>query len=128
MVLSVDFDGSLVSDNPLRWQPGAYEAITRLAAAGNTLILHSSRNAPLDPQDPDDARRDAELYYASGRVNDDVLEQWRRFDDMRAFLKEAQVWQLFTVWQSPGKPHADVYIDDLAEPPKWSSIVREFAA
>jgi hypothetical protein len=44
---------------------------------------------------------------------------------MREFLRDNAILDLFEVWQEPGKPVADLYVDDRAEPPSWQTIVAE---
>lgn len=106
LVAAIDFDGTLVRRGgpPLRWRRGAKEALRRMVAAGHRLILHSCRCNP--PQDEEDAKR---------------------YEEMIAFLQAEGALVLFAeVWQSPGKPIADVYIDDRAEPPEWFALAGEF--
>lgn len=123
--LAIDFDGTLVEkDEPLRWRPGAKEALIRFSAAGHQLILHSCRcnTMPLTPN----TAVERERFYATGESHPDVLEHFERFEAMQAFLKREGVWEILRPWQEPGKPLADRYIDDRAEPPNWRMLLGEF--
>lgn len=123
LVLCLDFDGSLVERNePLRWRPGAKEAIVAFAQAGHRLILHSARSTPPETFDPDNER---EAFYARGVLPEAVLDFWERFDAMRAFLVAEGVMGLLEVWDAPGKPIADAYIDDRSDAPDWPRLVGE---
>jgi len=125
--VAVDFDGSLATGEPPQYRPGALEALAALKAAGHRLILHSCRCNPLDPGPTieDEAAR----FYRSGEVPPRVIDQWRRFEGMRAFLQATGAWALFdSIWQAPGKPLADVYVDDRGEPPDWARIAAELGA
>lgn len=131
MILGIDFDGTLVEHNvrPLRWRRGAREflvaAITATQqGAGNKIWLHSCRCSPmcvlLDP-----APADAEEFWRSGRVNPDVEYSWSLFNEMRAFLIAEGVWWGVELWQRPGKPICDHYIDDLSDRPDWLVLAAE---
>lgn len=126
LVLALDFDNSLVQPvAPLRWKAGAKEAIGAFKTAGQRLILFSCRNNPMD-ESPDEDLEAAE-FYRTGAVPGHLGAQWRRFAEMRAFLKAEGVWDFFDeVWQSPGKPTADVFVDDKMEAPNWMALMREF--
>lgn len=66
-------------------------------------------------------------WYQTGEVPPRVVDQWDRFVEMRQFLQAEGLWGLFdVVWQQPGKPEADRYIDDLLEAPEWPRIEAEF--
>jgi hypothetical protein len=126
--LALDFDGSLVLSQPappgFGWRPGAREFLAAAHAAGAHLILHSSRCTPMDPAPG--IEEEIALWYETGAVNARITEQWRRFDEMRAFLQAEGAWQVFAeVWQSPGKPHVDRFIDDSAETPDWRALAAE---
>ena len=123
--LAIDFDGTLVQDQePLALLPGVPAALQALKGAGHSLVLFSARCTPLDPGpnlDDEIAR-----YYQSGEVAARVTDQWERFERMRDFLQAQGLWELFDlVWQAPGKPPADLYIDDRAEPPDWKRLTAE---
>lgn len=125
--LGVDFDGTLVAPGPggaLAFRPGALEALTRLKASGHQLVLHSCRCNPMDPGPTID--EDVAAFYETGVVSARVVDQWARFEEMRTFLQAAGAWGLFDeVWQAPGKPLVDAYIDDKAELPNWGTLARE---
>ena len=123
--LALDFDGTLTEPGtPLRLRPGAREAVLAFKAAGHHLILHSARcTLECGPALDDEATR----YWETGEVPERVRIQWTLFAEMRAFLKTQGLWSAFDeVWQSPGKPHADVFIDDLSEQPDWKALSSEF--
>lgn len=126
MTLSIDFDGTVVeASEPLRFRVGALTALRLLKAAGHHLILHSCRCSILDPGPTVDA--EVAAFYSEGRVASRITDQWRRLSDMRSFLASADAWDLFDEhWFSPGKPIADLYIDDRSEKPDWAAIAREF--
>lgn len=120
LTVCVDFDGTITDDQQLL--PGVREALHAMKRVGNTLILHSCRCNLLDasPQMDEEVAR----FYATGEVPARALDRWRAFLQMRDFLRGQQLWDLFdTVWQSPGKPVADVYIDDRAQLPDWPNIM-----
>jgi hypothetical protein len=125
--LALDFDNTIVeADEPLRFKLGALAAIAAFKRAGHKLILFSARCTP--PSGPliDD---EVSLFYESGVVQPHVLDQWARFEEMRAFLQARGVWGVFDdVWQEPGKPHVDRFIDDLFEAPNWGSLALELGA
>jgi hypothetical protein len=110
--IAVDFDGTIVeATEPLRLRPEAAEALAVLKAAGNTLILWSARCTPT-PSGTHDENEAAE-FYREGKVPERQLAKWARFNEMRTFLKDAELWHLFDeVWQRPGKPHADFFLED----------------
>jgi hypothetical protein len=123
--LAVDFDNTLVEQGePLRFRPGAFEALTAFARAGVRVVLHSCRCNPLDPgpEIADEVGR----FYRTGELPERVTDQWVRFVAMRAFLQAAGVWDGLDVWQGAGKPLAARFIDDRAEPPDWAVLIREF--
>lgn len=124
--MAIDFDGTLVEpDPPLRYRPGAVEALRSLKSAGHSLTLYSARATPLDKQ-PSDVD-DIALFYGTGVLPASVLDQWERFDEMRTFLQRTGMWAAFdVVWQSPGKPHVDVFIDDRFEEPDWLAVRRDY--
>jgi hypothetical protein len=125
----VDFDGTIVrvGGPPFAYVPGAREALARLKAAGHQIILHSARCTTMDPGPVVD--EEVATFYRTGEVNPRISDQWRRFVEMRGFLQSEGLWRLFDeVWQAPGKPPADVYIDDRAEPANWARLVAELGA
>jgi hypothetical protein len=126
--LAVDFDGTIVeNDLPFRIRFGADSALHSLKQAGCRLVLFSSRCNTFD----DGPLLDEEIgrFYVDGRISQRVLDQWERFLEMRVFLKEKCLWGLFDeIWQAPGKPRVDVYIDDKAEIPNWLQIAEGLGA
>jgi hypothetical protein len=122
--ISIDFDGTLVEDHvsPFRWLRGAREFLTEVTAAGIHVILHSCRATLVGYTE---MPGDAEEFYRSGRVPDDVTISWALHEEMRAFLEAEGVWPLVQLWTSPGKPIADVYVDDRSQVPDWLVLAAE---
>lgn len=124
--LAIDFDSTLVDPGPpIRLRPGAAQGLTAFKRAGHRLILHSCRCNPMDPS-PSPA---AEIshFYETGEVSLRISEQWARFEEMKAFLLAEGLWDLFDeVWQAPGKPLCDRFIDDKLEPPEWAQLAMEY--
>lgn len=117
MIICVDFDGTLVerTSGELQLRPGADRALKQLAGK-NELILHSCRltrpNESSFGRPIDDT--DWELYFGG-------------YLEMRRFLEQHGLWKLFDrVWEQPGKPVADLYVDDLASKPDWDTIGLTF--
>ena len=124
--ICVDFDRTLADGPTLHLRPGAAEAIRVFKAAGHHLTLHSARSTPdgAAPVLEDEASR----FWQYGEVPARTRYQWQLFDEMRAFLKAVGLWELFDdVWTSPGKPLCDVMIDDIALPPDWVTLRKQFA-
>lgn len=122
--IAVDFDKTIYHEEG-GLNPDAVKVVKILKAKGYHLILHSCRCNPMDPSPPQPD--EVEQLYKSGLVPERVQTQWDRFNEMRAILKEAAIWDLFDeVWQSPGKPLADLYIDDRSAGPNWGKIYNEF--
>lgn len=126
LTLALDFDGSLVESHskPLTWRPRAKDFVLAAAAAGIRLWIHSCRCAPavaLEKELPGDA----EGFWRYGRVPEDVEYSWGLYEEMRAFLEDEGVWSLMTPWTSPGKPIADMMVDDLGESPDWIRLAGE---
>jgi hypothetical protein len=125
--LAFDFDLTLVEGTPMRLRAGAADCLRALKAAGHHMTLHSARCTPdgAAPVLEDEATR----FWQDGEVPARTRFQWQLFEEMRAFLKTAGIWQLFDdVWVSPGKPLCDRFIDDLAEFPDLALIRRQYAA
>lgn len=122
--IAVDFDLTLAEGDPLRWRANARDGLQALYRAGHRLILHSRRCTPLEEsEDPD---KEAMEFYRWGTTPPSALQQWAYFDEMRSFLKREGAWGLFhEVWQRPGKPGADLFIDDRLESPDWARLARE---
>lgn len=94
MILAIDFDGCITRQLPYGAPPvlrdGAADALRAMAAAGHTMILHSVR---FGAEGSDGLATEAEL-----------------------FLRREGLWTLFgRVWREPGKPYADLYIDDRCQ-------------
>jgi hypothetical protein len=128
LVLAIDFDGTLVEENPppMHWLPYAKESLYSLKRAGHTLVLYSARLTPRYELAPTpSARMEAAEFWRTGNLPTDVTEQWDRCVQMRTFLMREHVWDVFdAVWQNPGKPPADKFIDDRFEDPNWVDIYR----
>lgn len=123
ITLSIDFDGTLVEgDEPLRWRRGAREFVVAASEAGIELILHSCRcQIVWYTEMPGDAAE----FYRSGRVPEQVTYSWDLRAKMLAFLEAEGVRELFQIWDRPGKPGADMYVDDKAELPDWLALADE---
>jgi len=119
---AVDFDGTLVEKDaaPLRWRPGAREFLLGAVAAGVPVVIHTCRATPC-PGEPGAG----DAYAETGAVDPDALEQWALLDEMRAFLRAEGVWGLVPVWEGPGKPRADRFVDDRAEFPSFVALAAE---
>lgn len=126
LILALDFDGTLVEEAPppLRWRPLAKEGIQSLKRAGHFLVLFSGRLTPrYEACATPAARAEADEFWRTGTLPPDVEEQWRRCAEMREFLVRERVWELFdAVWQNPGKPPCDKFLDNKAEYPNWVEI------
>lgn len=124
--LAIDFDRTLADGPTLHLRPGAAEAIRAFKAAGHHLTLHSARSTPdgAAPVLEDEASR----FWQYGEVPARTKFQWDLLDEMRGFLKTVGLWDAFDdVWTSPGKPLVDAFIDDLAIPPDWAVLQKQFA-
>lgn len=125
MVIAVDFDGTIVSQNrdyadvktPLEFMPYAKEGLQALKRAGHTIIVYSARaNRALlvDPElDP--------LVRAKKKiVNKERWEasrglHWARYHQMVDFVKENLSEEVDAIDDGQqGKPQAAVFIDDRA--------------
>lgn len=94
MIIAVDFDGCLTREMAIGAPPvlrdGAADAIRGMHRAGHVLILHSVRFGV------DGCESDA--------------------SEAELFLRRAGLWTLFAdVWRAPGKPHADLYLDNRCQ-------------
>jgi hypothetical protein len=124
--IAIDCDKTICDGPPMRLRPGAAEAVRAFKVAGHHLTLHSARSTPdgAAPVLEDEASR----FWQYGEVPGRTRYQWQLFEEMRDFLKSAGLWKLFDdVWTSPGKPLADVFIDDLYHAPDWPILKRQFA-
>lgn len=93
MTFAIDMDGTLIKITPgykppYTFMPGAREAVRALKAAGHRIIIHSCRSNP----------------GVGGRQRE--LAKW-----MVDFL-DAEGVPYDEIWDKPGKPVADHYIDD----------------
>lgn len=125
--LAIDCDKTLCDGPPLRLRSGAVDALRAFKAAGHHLTLHSARSTPdgAAPVLEDEAGR----FWQYGEIPARTLFQWNLFDEMRTFLKANGIWEMFDeIWSSPGKPLADVFIDDLSVPPDWGILKRQFGS
>lgn len=128
LVLALDFDHTLVDPvpPPIHWRPYAKETVFALKRAGHHLVLFSARLTPrYELCATPAARAEADEFWRTGNLPPDVDEQWQRCAEMREFLIREQAWDLFdAVWQNPGKPPADRFVDDKFEEPNWLDIWR----
>ena len=123
--LCIDFDRTLADGPTLHLRPGAAEAIRAFKVAGHHLTLHSARSTPdgAAPVLEDEASR----FWQYGEVPARTRYQWQLFEEMREFLKAVGLWGAFDeIWTSPGKPLCDQFIDDLAIPPDWALLGKQF--
>lgn len=123
MRIAIDFDRTMTTgEEPTVLRPEAVNAARLLLAAGHTLILHSVRLVPphaagyLDDREPDEGDEDAYAF---------------RYLDMKRTLEAAHLWDHFVLWDRPGKPDADIFLDDRAwnvgrTPAAWARIVETF--
>ena len=123
--IAVDYDNSMVDAHTGRPFEGVRECLEDMRRAGVHLTLHSAR-ATMDgngPVLPDEAAR----FWQFGEVPVRAKVQWDLFDQMRANLRALGMWNLFDdVWQSPGKPLCDRFIEDRAELPDWTRLRLQY--
>jgi hypothetical protein len=122
----VDYDGSIIETTGTpRLRPGVPAGLRALKNAGHSLVLHSARCTPTPPGNAEP--NEVAVFYKHGTVPPRVSEQWGRFSEMRRFLVQQGLWGLFDeVWQSPGKPHVDFFLDDRNLPLDWVALTGEF--
>lgn len=124
MIIALDFDGTLVRENayadtakPLRFLPGAKEALVALKRAGHTLILWSARSNRALLYTPS---WDPLVRAGIRKVN---LARWRaerpvhqaRYRQMLAFVERELTGIIDAVDDGlQGKPTADLFIDNRA--------------
>lgn len=84
MIVALDWDDTLVDVRTQEWLPDALDALKRLLRDGHTVIVHTCR-----------------ANWPEGLAS------------VETKLAQAGVAGA-TVWTEPGKPHADVYVDDRA--------------
>jgi len=126
--VAIDFDGTLVDSDMgvLRWRPGALEFLIAAPASGIRLRLHSCRCSAADNLAQSmTAEIDALTFWRTGQPPTQVLVSWMLYEEMRTFLAVAGVLQLLEIWTGPGKPLADIYVDDRAEKPDWLALAQE---
>lgn len=123
LTVAADFDGSLVEPSrPLRWRHGARAFLVGAAAAGVKVWVHSCRCAPVGlREDPSDE----EEFWRSGAVPGDLLATWALRREMVDFLLSEGVRGLVELWEAPGKPLADCYVDDRLSSPDWVVVAAE---
>ena len=123
--LAIDYDGTLCDRATGAVRAGAPEALRAMKLAGHHLTLFSCRGTP-DGNGPvlvDEAAR----FWQYGDVPARAQVQWGFLEQMRDNLRAAGLWEMFDdVWQSPGKPICDRYIDDRSETPDWLRIRRQY--
>ena len=125
MIIALDFDGTIVREGvayadtttPLRFMPGAREALVALKAAGHTLILWSARSNRALLYTPS---WDPLVRAGLRKVN---LARWRaelpvhraRYRQMMEFV-ERELSGIIDVVDDglQGKPTADLFIDNRA--------------
>lgn len=123
--IAVDYDGSMADARTGQLFEGVGECLQAMKRAGVHLTLLSAR-ATMDgnsPALPDEAAR----FWQFGEVPARAKVQWNLFDQMRANLRALGLWDLFDdVWQSPGKPLCDRFIEDRAEAPDWTRLRLQY--
>ena len=131
LTLAVDFDGTLVElqqppyDQPLRWRPWAREFLLGARAAGVRIWVHTCRANPT-AEFLGVFPGDTEEFWRSGMLPAPVEHHWALFDRMRTFLQAEGVWDFVEIWDSPGKPICDRYVEDRASDPIWPRVAAEF--
>ena len=124
MIIALDFDGTLVREDdyadtakPLRFLPGAKEALVALKRAGHTLVLWSARSNRALLYTPS---WDPLVRAGVRKVN---LARWRaerpvhqaRYRQMLAFVEQELAGIIDAVDDGlQGKPTADLFIDNRA--------------
>ena len=127
VVFAVDYDGTLVEPdlegNP-QWRPAALEFLRAANDAGVKIIIHSCR---LTPHTDGSGAGDADYYWRTGVIPSQfLLEGWRMRMQLVETLQLAGLLEQVELWEAPGKPLADVYVDDRSEKPDWYALAREF--
>ncbi len=127
VVFAVDFDGTLVQpdlEGVLQWVPGALEFLRGALARGIKIIIHSYR---LTLSTDGAGVGDADYYWRTGLIASSfLLEGWASRQQLVETLQAAEILDQVSLWEAPGKPLADVYVDDRAEKPDWYVLAREF--
>lgn len=137
MIFAVDFDGTIVDQSgeyddlttPLKFMPGAKEALLALKASGHILILFSARTNPWLVRDP--ALDPLVLAGVKVAKERDLSVNQARYRQMFEFVKTELPEVFSLVWEHRGKPTADVFIDDRAigysTSYSWERIARTYA-
>lgn len=144
MVIAVDFDGTIVSQErpyddlttPLEFLPEAKESLRALKRAGHVILLYSARasrallfDPSLDPLVRANKRQvNYEKWKASRRLH------WARYEQMVDFVKEHLKEEIDAIDDGmQGKPQAALFIDDRAirygftvGGQGWQSIVDKY--
>jgi hypothetical protein len=141
MILAIDFDGTIVSDEhayddlktPLRFMPGARQSLLRMKTAGHILILWSGRSNPwlrdANAVDPLVSAGVRKSHKATAERSRQINQE--RYEQMLAFVKKELPGVFALVWEHTGKPSADVFIDDRAAPfalEGWRGMVDLYGA
>lgn len=141
MIIAVDFDGTIVSENrrfddlttKLEFMPGAFEGLHSLKRAGHILMVHSARYCPSKWED----WKEHPLHQPP-RLFDPAIwarsaDLWkRRYEQMEEFLSAELPGVFECVWTGRGKPSGvDLFIDDRcmhndgsAHAPDWYAIAE----
>jgi len=122
MIIAVDFDDTIAQGEPLSLRKGADTTLKALAKH-HTLILHSVRlSNPMG----------LALVELGDSDRADFSDYYKEFDEMREFLTTHGLWMrkengVFDhIWIYPGKPAADIYIDDKAQKPRWDKLLETY--
>ncbi len=107
MIFAVDFDGTIVTDGTLSTRPGAVQAIKAMHRLGHRIIIHSVRLTKPWFENLDDP---------------DWGGYKERYRELLNVLKRHKLDEIVELWEYPGKPDADVFIDDKAMKPDWDDI------
>jgi len=148
MIVAVDLDGTIVGQDrdyddlatPLRFLPGAREALLALKAAGHTIVVSSCRaNMALRVDPHRDRLVKAGVKWVStdpDRIKANRLLNEARYRQMLDFVREHLAGIVDAVDDgSCGKVSADLYIDDKAVrlgmgpgAMSWREIADEYGA
>jgi hypothetical protein len=132
MRIAIDADGTILERSPpLRLRPGARHALWSLRRAGHWLILHSSRLC-CPVADEITTLESSSSGKISSRVTLSIEDYWARQAELRRFLQSHRLWRVEEggvfnqIWDLPGKPHADLSLDDRAVDPDWGEVRLRF--
>lgn len=106
----------------MKWRRGAREFVVGAAQSGVRVWIHSCRCAPVGLRDEP---ADEEEFWRSGAVAGDLAATWALRREMVDFLAAEGVLPLVELWEAPGKPLADRYVDDRLAPPDWVVVAAE---